>query len=307
VRRREKATVILTLLIVSLSAVALSYGAYLLWTAARAGQLRPSGEAIVLGAVTNFFDTLGIGSFAPSIAWMRFRKLVPDRLIPLTVLGGYILPAIAQALIFLVLLGVKIDAPLLLQCIIAMVIGGFVGVPIAARAPIRVVQGIVGVALLAAAFFYILTNVGLMPPGGSATSLPTRWAVVAVAAHFLFGVLLSFGVGNYAPTLAMLSLMGMDPRLAFPIMACAASFGGLAASGRSLHLLKLDYRIVLGLALGAIPAVLIAAFIVKEMPMTMLRWLVVVVVSYAGGTLLLSATRRTAVAVPDIVQSAVLD
>ena len=298
---------ILTLLIVSLSAVALSYGAYLLWTAARAGQLRPSGEAIVLGAVTNFFDTLGIGSFAPSIAWMRFRKLVPDRLIPLTVLGGYILPAIAQALIFLVLLGVKIDAPLLLQCIIAMVIGGFVGVPIAARAPIRVVQGIVGVALLAAAFFYILTNVGLMPPGGSATSLPTRWAVVAVAAHFLFGVLLSFGVGNYAPTLAMLSLMGMDPRLAFPIMACAASFGGLAASGRSLHLLKLDYRIVLGLALGAIPAVLIAAFIVKEMPMTMLRWLVVVVVSYAGGTLLLSATRRTAVAVPDIVQSAVLD
>jgi uncharacterized membrane protein YfcA len=105
----------------------------------------------------------------------------------------------------------------------------------------------------------------------------------------------------------MLSLMGMDPRLAFPIMACAASFGGLAASGRSLHLLKLDYRIVLGLALGAIPAVLIAAFIVKEMPMTMLRWLVVVVVSYAGGTLLLSATRRTAVAVPDIVQSAVLD
>ncbi len=296
-----------TLLIVSLSAVALSYGAYLLWTAARAGHLRPSGEAMVLGAITNFFDTLGIGSFAPSIAWMRFRRLVPDRLIPLTVLGGYILPAIAQALIFLVLLGVKIDATLLLQCIIAMVIGGLVGVPIAARAPIRVVQGIVGVALLAAGFFYILTNLGLMPPGGSATGLPARWALVAVTVHLLFGILLSFGVGNYAPTLAMLSLMGMDPRLAFPIMACAASFGGLAASGRSLHLVKLDYRIVLGLALGAIPAVLIAAFIVKEMPMTMLRWLVVVVVSYAGGTLLLSATRRTAVAVPDIVQSAVLD
>jgi len=70
---------------------------------------------------------------------------------------------------------------------------------------------------------------------------------------------------------------------------------------------ELDYRIVLGLALGAIPAVLVAALIVKEMPMTMLRWLVVVVVSYAGGTLLLSATRRMAVAPPDIVQTAVLD
>jgi uncharacterized membrane protein YfcA len=299
--------VILTLLTVSLSAVALSYAAYLLWSAVRAGQRQPSGEAILLGAVTNFFDTLGIGSFAPSIAWMRFRRLVPDRLIPLTMLGGYILPSIVQALIFITLLGVKIDPLLLLLCIIAMVIGGLVGVPLAASAPVRVVQGVVGLALLVAAFFYTLANLGLMPPGGSATSLPTQWAIVAVAVHFLLGVLVSFGVGNYAPTLAMLSLMGMDPRLAFPIMASAASFSGVAAAGRSIRLVTLDYRIVLGLALGAIPAVMVAAFIVKEMPMTMLRWLVVVVVSYAGGTLLLSATRRIALAPPDVVQTAALD
>ena len=90
-------------------------------------------------------------------------------------------------------------------------------------------------------------------------------------------------------------------------MASAASFSGVAAAGRSIHLVKLDYRIVLGLAVGAIPAVLIAAFIVKEMPITMLRWLVVVVVSYAGGTLLLSATRRTAVAASQLVETAGLD
>jgi uncharacterized membrane protein YfcA len=298
---------ILALLIVSLSAVALSYGAYLLRNAAHAAQLRPNGEAIALGAVTNFFDTLGIGSFAPTIAWMRFRRLVPDRLIPLTMLGGYILPAIVQALIFLVLLGVTIDPLLLLSCIVAMVVGGIVGVPIAARAPIGVVQGVVGLALLAAAFFYSLSNLGLMPTGGNATSLPIHWTVVAVAVHFLLGVLVCFGVGNYAPTLAILSLMGMDPRLAFPIMASAASFAGVAAAGRSIGLVKLDYRIVLGLALGAIPAVLVAAFIVKEMPITTLRWLVVVVVSYAGGTLLRSATRRTADASSNLVETAILD
>jgi uncharacterized membrane protein YfcA len=305
--RQRAATVILTFLIVSLSAGALSYGAYLLWSAARAAQLQPNGEAIVLGAVTNFFDTLGIGSFAPTIAWMKFRRLVPDRLMPLTMLGGYILPAIVQAIIFLALLGVEIDPRLLLSCIVAMVVGGIVGVPIAARAPIQVVQGVVGLALLVAAFFYSLSNLGLMPTGGNAISLPIHWAMVAVAVHFLLGVLVCFGVGNYAPTLAMLSLMGMDPRLAFPIMASAASFAGVAAAGRSIHLVKLDYRIVLGLALGAIPAVLVAAFIVKEMPITLLRWLVVVVVSYAGGTLLLGATRRSAVAPPEFVETAILD
>jgi uncharacterized membrane protein YfcA len=196
----------------------------------------------------------------------------------------------------------------LLLCIVAMVIGGMVGVPVAARAPIRLVQGVVGLALLVAGFFYTLTNLGLMPPGGSATSLPPHWAGVAIAVHFLLGVLVCFGVGNYAPTLAMLSLMGMDPRLAFPIMASAASFSGVAAAARSIHVVRLDYRIVLGLALGAMPAVLVAAFIVKEMPTTMLRWLVVVVVSYAGATLILSATRRTPVApVPELAETAIVD
>jgi uncharacterized membrane protein YfcA len=303
-----KIPVILTLLIVSLSAVALAYGAYLISSAVRARQIRPNGEAILLGAVTNFFDTLGIGSFAPTIAWMRFRRLTADRLIPLTMVGGYILPAIVQALIFLALLGVKVDPLLLLPCIVAMVIGGIVGVPVAARAPIRLVQGVVGLALLAAGFFYSLTNLGLMPPGGSATSLPPHLAIVAIVVHFILGVLVCFGVGNYAPTLAVLSLMGMDPRLAFPIMASAASFAGVATAARSIRLVQLDYRIVLGLALGAIPAVLVAAFIVKEMPTTMLRWLVVVVVTYAGGTLLLSAARRPPVAaVQELAETAIVE
>ena len=70
-----------------------------------------------------------------------------------------------------------------------------------------------GVALLVAAFFYGLSNLGMMPAGGTATSLPLYLSIVTVVAHFCFGALLSFGVGNYAPTLAMLSLMGFDPRL----------------------------------------------------------------------------------------------
>ena len=56
--------------------------------------------------------------------------------------------------------------------------------------------------------------------------------VVAIAASFGFGILLNFGVGNYAPTLVILSLMGMDPRLCFPIMAAGASLCGAGASVR---------------------------------------------------------------------------
>ena len=296
---------IVMLLVAALSAVAFAFGAYLLAAAARTGQLRPKGEGVILGAITNFFDTLGIGSFAPSIAWMRMRKIVPDRLIPMTMLAGYILPSLLQGIIFMALLGVLVDPWLILACVVAMVIGGLFSPALAARSPVRLIQAIVGIALLVAAFFYTLSNLGLMPAGGEATSLPPPQMTIAVAAHFLFGILLAFGVGNYAPTLALLSLMGMDPRLAFPIMASAAGFAGAAAAARCVNLMKLDLRLSLGLALGAIPAVLVAAFLVREMPLTALRWMVVVVVTYAGATLLLAASRKPGLVAEEAGEAAV--
>ena len=58
---------------------------------------KPTLEATILGAVVNFFDTLGIGSFAPTAAWLKFRKLVPDRLIPPTMLVGLTPPVMAES------------------------------------------------------------------------------------------------------------------------------------------------------------------------------------------------------------------
>ena len=296
---------LLILLVAGLIVCAIGLGIGIARAAAKTNQLVPKSEALALGAVTNFFDTLGIGSFAPTIAWFRFRNMVPDRLMPMTMFIGYNIPAILQGVIFLILLGVKVDPLLLLGCIVAMVAGGYLGVPLAAHAPVRMIQAIIGAALLIAALFYGLANLGMMPSGGTASGLPLALAIVAIAANFAFGILLSFGVGNYAPTLAMLSLMGMDPRLAFPIMAAGAGFSGIAAGVQCVRKIELDWRIVIGLTIGAIPSVLIAAFIVKEMPLTMLRWLVVVVVTYAGLTLLYTASRRSQLVPLDAGEAAV--
>ena len=288
----------------SIGAAGLFFG--IIREAAKSNQLVPKGEAMALAAVTNFFDTLGIGSFAPTLAWFRFRRMVPDRLMPLTMFIGYTIPAILQGVIFLILLGVRVDPLLLAGCVVAIVIGGYLGVPIAARSPVRLIQAIIGFALLIAALFYCLANLGLMPVGGTASGLPLSLGIVAIVANLLFGILLSFGVGNYAPTLAMLSLMGMDPRLAFPIMAAGAGFSGVAAGVQCVRSVKLDWRIVLGLTIGAIPSVLIAALIVKEMDVVMLRWLVVVVVTYAGLTLLYTASRKAQLVAPDAAEAAVM-
>jgi uncharacterized membrane protein YfcA len=298
----------LLIIIVSLlAAVGIAFTLFLVRAATMAGQLKLRVEPTIVGTVANFFDTLGIGSFAPTLAWMRFRRMVPDQRIPMTMLAGYTPPVFIQSIIFLILLGVSVDLLLLLASAVAITAGAVIGAPIAARSPVRTVQLIVAGALLMAALFYSLSNLGLMPVGGDAAGLPLPLTIVAVVASFVFGVLLNFGVGNYAPTLALLSLFGMNPRLAFPIMAFGAALAGAAASSRLVKLADLDLRIVLSLAAGSVPGVLVAAFIVKEMPLTMLRWLVVVVVTYAAISLLLTAFRKPAPRPEELLEQALVD
>lgn len=280
-------TTIVGALLTALSLIAIAFTTTLLRTAHKRGELAPKPEAIGLGAVTNFFDTLGIGSFAPTTAYMKIRKMAPDSYFPAILNAGHALPTIVQALVFITL--VQVDPVLLLACIIASVAGAFVGAPIVQRSPIRLVQGVVGLALLIAATLFALGNLKLLPAGGEALTLPPVLFAVAVVGHFIMGVLMMFGIGLYAPSLVLLSLLGLNPTAAFPIMMGSCAFLMPISSMRFVKSERIDLRIVIGMALGGIPAVLIAALVVKSLPLETVRWLVVVVVIYAAALLLHSA------------------
>ena len=284
----REAVMLIALLLAAMILAVFAY-AVALARVVRADRVRPRLEAMGLGAVVNFFDTLGIGSFAPTAAWLKFRRLVPDRLIPPTMVVGLTPPAMAESFIFMNFYAVVVDALLLVGCALAMFAGGILGAPLVARARVWIVQLIVAIGLALAAVAYAMSNMGWFPAGGTAAGLPLGLTLVAIAASFGFGILANFGVGNYAPTMAMLSLMGMDPHLAFPIMAAGACLMGAGASVRHIAIAEVDLRIVLGLAVGGIPAVLVAAFIVREMPIDILRWLVFVVVVYASAVMFRAA------------------
>ena len=286
----------ITVLLAALAALGIAFTVVLIRTAAKRGETKPNAEAIGLGAVTNFFDTLGIGSFATTTAWIKFRHMVPDSFIPATLNAGHALPTVVQSAIYLVILGVRVDPVLLASCIAAAVLGSLIGVPMVVRCSVQLVQGIVGVALLIAAALYAMSNLNLFPIGGSATALPMLEFSVAVAVHFLLGALMAFGIGLYAPSLILLSLLGLDPRLAFPIMASACAFLMPATGFTFVKSSRIDLKIVLGIAIGGIPATIVAALLVKEMPIVWLRWGVVVVVLYAAFLLLRSAIRHQPVA-----------
>jgi uncharacterized membrane protein YfcA len=280
---------VVVILLVSLAALALVFLVTLIAVAHARNVLRPRSEAVALGAVTNFFDTLGIGSFAPTTAWMKLRAMVPDSFIPATLNTGHALPTVVQALIFINL--VRVDPFLLIACIAAAVAGAVLGAPLVVRMPVRFVQGMVGFAMLIAALLYALANLDLLPMGGTALSLGKSLFVVAVAAHFVLGALMAFGIGLYAPSLILLSLLGLSPTAAFPVMMGACAFLMPLSGMRFARSERVDLRVALGLAIGGVPAVLLAAYVVKTLPLSALRWGVVLVVVYAA-TLLLRAALR---------------
>src|SRR5262245_7295673 len=190
------------MLIIILVLIALASLVYasMLARAVIAARAVPSTEALGLGAVVCFFDALGIGSFATTTAWLKFRRLVPDRLIPPTLVAGLTPPAMAESVIFLILLGVLVDPVLLFGCAIATMLGGLVGAPLVARVRVWVVQLLVAIGLLLAATAYAMTNLHLFPGGGTASALPPLQTAIAIAVSFCLGLLANFGVGNFAPT-----------------------------------------------------------------------------------------------------------
>jgi uncharacterized membrane protein YfcA len=250
---------------------------------------RPTAVELLIGFVTDFFDTLGIGSFAPTTAIYKLRRIVPDELIPGTLNVGHTPAAIAEALIFVT--AIVIDPLLLVTVIGSAATGAWLGAGVVARLPRRAIQVTMGVALLIAGTVFTAINLGALPGGGTAMTLGGWKFGLAVGINFILGALMSAGIGMYAPCMITLALLGMHPIAAFPIMMGSCALLQPVASLRFFQTGKFAWGPSLGLAFGGVIGVLIAAYIVKTLPLRALRWLVIVVIAYAAFAMLRSAAR----------------
>jgi uncharacterized membrane protein YfcA len=284
-------------LIVALAAFAIVFAA--LWAVALGRRWRataerrlPSALQTAIGFVTNFFDTLGIGSFATTTALFRPLRAVPDQHIPGTLNVGHALPTFAQALIYVAI--VEVEIATLVAMIAAAMAGALLGAGLVCSWPARTVRLGMGGALLAAAALILARLLGLLPPGGDARGLHGALLLAGVAGNFALGALMTIGIGLYAPCMILIALLGMDPRVAFPIMMGSCAFLMPVASARFVQSGSYSPRAALGLALGGVPAVLLAAYFVRQLSLDAVRWLVVVVVVYTAVAMLMAAWRGVA-------------
>lgn len=254
----------------------------------------PNGEQLSIGFLTNFFDCLGIGSYAPTTSWFKIRKIVNDRVIPGTMTIGHNLPTTVETVIYWLV--VPVDPTTLFSLIGASVAGAWIGAGIVAKLPKRKVQLGMGCALAVAAVLLFLKATKFLPGGGTAIGVTGTKLLIAVGVHFVLGALMTIGIGMYAPCMITVFLLGMNPKAAYPIMTGSCAFLMPVAALPFIKEKSYSMRPALGLTLAGIPGVLAAAWIVKEMNITYVLWGVIGIVLYTSIAMLRSAFKESAAA-----------
>lgn len=237
-------------------------------------------KTALIGFVVNFFDVLGIGAFAPQTALLKFTKQTKDRVLPGTLNVSNTIPVLIQALIFIQI--VEVESITLISMLLSATAGAILGAGIVAKLPVRKIQLTMGFALLVTAFFMLSGQMSWIQGGGEAIGLTGLKLALAIGANFILGAFMTVGIGLYAPCMALVYALGMSPLVAFPIMMGSCAFLMPPASAKFIKEGAYNRKASVSMAIPGIIAVLIAAFLVKSLPLNTLRWVVIVVIIYTS-------------------------
>ena len=249
-------------------------------------------KGLVIGFITDFLDAIAVGSFATTTAILKLSKNIeiPDRLLPGTLNVAHALPMVAQA--FLSLNVIEIDSTTLILMIVSAVLGSWLGAGIISKLPEKKVQLTMGLCLIVVALLITLGQLNLMPAGGDAIGLTGAKLVIGCVGNFILGALMTAGIGLYAPCMAMIALLGMNPQSSLPIMMGAGAFVGAVACIKFVKEGAYEREISMGITLSGIVGSALAILVVKNMPSYWLKWLVVGVVLYTSYTMLSAAKKK---------------
>ncbi|RCW17152.1 sodium:solute symporter [Streptococcus gallolyticus] len=243
-----------------------------------------------IGYVTDLLDTLGIGTFATSTALFKATKLVEDdKQIPATLSTAHIIPVLIEALCFITI--VEVDLITLFAMAIASFLGAFVGVRVTKNWNTRQVQRVLGILLIVAAFIMVYRLIA--NPGSSisesAHGLHGIWLFVGVVFNFTVGVLMTMGLGNYAPELIFFSMLGINPSVALPVMMLDAAVIMSASTTDFIKSGRVNWPGVLGIIIGGSFGVLTAAFFLSKLDINHFKILIVFIALCTGTSLLRSS------------------
>lgn len=254
----------------------------------------------IITAVIFFFSTFGVSDFALSTIIYRAKKLVSDKKIPGTVNAQCVIPVAAMALAYISV--ITVETKTLVVCIVAQVLGAFIGPRIVVKLPEQIIRRFIGAGLIIASFLVVAGKLGILPIGGEAVELTGVKLAGAAVLLFLFGALNNIGIGCYAPTMVSLYALGMSPAVTFPIMMGACTFSVATGSMQFVKFGEYSRKITLLSSIFGLVGVAAAVYIVKSLNLSMLMWVVAVVVFLAGLDIIVREIMKKSVSSEEVTE-----
>ena len=248
-------------------------------------------KTAIIGFIVDFFDVLGIGAFAPQTALLKFTKQTEDRVMPGTLNVANTIPALIEGIIFIKI--IEVDPLTLVLMLLAAIIGGVIGAGFVSKLPEKTVRVVMGIALLVTAFFMLANNLEWIQGGGDKIGLSGGKLIIALVVNCILGALNTAGIGLFAPCMALVFALGMSPKVAFPIMMGSCAFLMPVASAKFIKEGAYNRKASISMTIAGSIAVIIAAFLVKSLPLEVLRWVVIGVVIYTSMVMLRAAFKQT--------------
>ncbi len=235
---------------------------------------------IFTGFIVNFLDTLGIGGFATMTAMVKEFKLTDDKVIPGTLMTAQCLPAAIEGIIFIK--DVRVDYFTLSSMIISAVLGSLIGVKIVSRLERHKVQRYMSYALISVLVLMILQKFNLIPSGGDAIGFSGIKLAIAVFGNFILGALMTLGVGMYAPCMALVCAMGLNPLAAFPIIMGSCGILMPVAAIKFIESGAYNRKTTLIVGIIGTIGVIVGFTLIKTLPIAKLTWLVMIIITYTS-------------------------
>ncbi|NBI05544.1 sulfite exporter TauE/SafE family protein [Senegalia massiliensis] len=241
--------------------------------------------AMAISSFTLFFlSTFGISDFAISTVLYRKLKWTSDKKLPGTLNTQCVIPVAVMALSYISSISVELKT--LIIAILAQVLGAYIGPRFVVKMNVDVIKKFISVGLLIAAGLILMGKFGVYPSGGNEVGLAGFKLISLGILSFVFGALNNVGIGSYALTMATVYALGLNPGVAFPIMMGACTFSVPVGSMQFVKYESYSRKITLFTSIFGSIGVLVAAFIVKSMNVSMLQWLVVAVLIYSAITMI---------------------
>ncbi|WP_368347143.1 TSUP family transporter [Peptostreptococcus anaerobius] len=244
------------------------------------------GKSIFIGFITNFGDTLGIGSFGPIVALFKLLKVdISDKEIPGTLNVSCAIPVLVEALIFTS--AVEVEPITLIALLFAAALGSYIGAGIISKMDEMKIQIVMGICLFAAAVIMLVTHpaLGLFEAGGTAKGLTGIKLIIGIVVNFILGALMTAGVGLYAPCMALIFLLGMDLKAAFPIMMGSCAVLMPTCSVKFIKEQTYNKLVSILITLGGVVGVFIAYKFFSSVDLNKLKFIIIAVIIYASYTM----------------------